>query len=214
MKISSGFHRAELKRKYTTPYYSIRHTLIIGTCFDSFLTIFFWRCFFPSNNTYSLFMHAFVVNIIIQNNSRSYQYTNTNILLRNQFLVKYYKWTNLFWAFFFWEEVYFSLHSRQRMLSLQYSTTIIQLDASDFCVCVCGLSSYAYTYTHTHKQIVNLRWYFVREATRLYNHFQKFGFCCRRRWKFWYQVCTVDSGTNVSLGFGCIWAWLTAKLLI
>lgn len=45
------------------------------------------------------------------------------------------------------------------------------------------------------------------------SYFQKFGFCCKRRSKFWYHVCIVDSGTNVSVGFGIICDWVTAKLL-
>lgn len=49
-----------------------------------------------------------------------------------------------------------------------------------------------------------------RESQR--NHFQKFGFCSRRRSKFWNQVVSVDSGTNVSEGLGVIWFCVTAKL--
>lgn len=43
--------------------------------------------------------------------------------------------------------------------------------------------------------------------------FQKFGFCCNRRSKFWYHVWIVDNGTNVSFGFGTICDWVKAKLL-
>lgn len=43
-------------------------------------------------------------------------------------------------------------------------------------------------------------------------YFQKEGFCWSRLWKLVNQVCSVESGTNVSVGLGIICGWVTAKL--
>lgn len=40
---------------------------------------------------------------------------------------------------------------------------------------------------------------------------QKYGFCCKRRWKFWNQFWTTFIVTYASLGLDVIWDWVTAK---